>query len=75
LSHLTAIKQRHNEPAADYIRIFRDNRNQCFNLTISNKDLSDLAYSELTPHLKEKLESHAFSHVIHVLQRDLNCEN
>jgi hypothetical protein len=68
LSHLTAIKQKHNEPTADYIRRFRDTRNLCFNLNISNKDLADLAYSGLTSHLKEKLESHVFSDVSQVLQ-------
>jgi hypothetical protein len=48
LSHLTAIKQKHNDPVTEYIRRFRDTRNRCFNLNISNKDLADLAYSGLT---------------------------
>jgi hypothetical protein len=60
LSPLTAIKQKHNESSVEYIRRFRDTRNQCFNLNISDKDLADLAYSGLTPHLKEKLESDVF---------------
>jgi hypothetical protein len=34
-----------------------------------------LAYSRLSPHLKEKLESHVFSDVSQVLQRTLNCES
>jgi hypothetical protein len=63
LSHLTTIKQKHNEPTAEYIRRFRDTRNGCFNLNIFDKDLANLAYSGLTPHLKEKLESHVFSDV------------
>jgi hypothetical protein len=42
LSHLTAIKQKHNESIADYIRRFRDTRNRCFNLNISDKDLAYL---------------------------------
>jgi hypothetical protein len=75
LSHLTAIKQKHNESAAEYIRRFRDTRNQCFNLNISYKDLVDLAYSGLTPHLKDKLESHVFSDISQVLQRALDCES
>jgi hypothetical protein len=57
LSHLNAIKQKHNEPAADYIRRFRDTRNWCFNLNISDKDLANLAYSGLMLHQREKLES------------------
>jgi hypothetical protein len=63
LSHLTTIKQKHNEPTADYIRRFRDTRNRWFNLNISDKDLADFAYPGLSPHLKEKLESHNFSDV------------
>jgi hypothetical protein len=36
---------------------------------------ADLAYSGLTLHLKQKLESHAFSDVSQVLQRALDCES
>jgi hypothetical protein len=75
LSHLTAIKQKHNEHATEYIRRFNDTRNRGFNLNISHKDLADLAYSGLTPHLKEKLESHVFSDVSQVLQRALDYES
>jgi hypothetical protein len=73
LPHLTAIKQKHNEPITDYIRRFRDTRNQCFNLNISDKDLADLTYSGLSPLLKERLESHVFSDVCQVLQWALDC--
>jgi hypothetical protein len=31
LSHLTAVKQKHNESTVEYIRRFRDTRNRCFN--------------------------------------------
>jgi hypothetical protein len=73
LLHLTTIKQKHNELVTDYIRRFRDTRNQCFNLNISDKDLADSAYSGLSLHLKEKIESHVFSNVRQVLQRALDC--
>jgi hypothetical protein len=63
LSHLTAIKQKHNESVTDYIRRFTDIRNWCFNLNIFDKDLVDLVYSGLSPHLKEKSESHVISDV------------
>jgi hypothetical protein len=49
LSHSTAIRQKHNEHVGNYIRRFRDTRNQCFNLNISDKDLADLANSGLSP--------------------------
>jgi hypothetical protein len=75
LSHLTSIKQKHNDSTTEYIRRFRYTRNRCFNLNISDKYLADLAYSGLTPHLKDKLESHMFSDVSQVLQRTLDCES
>jgi hypothetical protein len=75
LSHLTAIKQKHTEHVIDYIRRFRDTRNRCFNLNIFNKDLANLAYSRLTPHLKGKLESHAFCGISQVLQRAMDYES
>jgi hypothetical protein len=75
LSHLIAIKQKHNEPISDYIRRSRDTRNRCFNLNISDKDLADLAYSGLSSHLREKLEGHVFSNVSQVLQKPLDCES
>jgi hypothetical protein len=75
LSHLTVIKQKHNKPAADYIRRFMDIMNQCFNLNISDKNLADLAYSVLSPHLKEKLESHVFFDISQVLQRALDYKS
>jgi hypothetical protein len=59
LSHLTDIKQKHNESVVDYIRRFRNTKNQYFNLNISDKDLTDLTYSGLSPHLKNR-KSHLF---------------
>jgi hypothetical protein len=50
LSHLTAIKQKHNEHVVEYIKRFQDTRIWCFNLNISGKDLTDLAYVGLSPH-------------------------
>jgi hypothetical protein len=44
-------------------------------LNISDKDLADLAYLGLTPHLKEILEIHVFADVSQVLYRALNCES
>jgi hypothetical protein len=74
LSDLTTVKQKHNESAAEYIRRFRDSRNRCFNLNISDKDLADLAYLGCS-HLKDKLDFHIFSDVSQVLQWVLNCES
>jgi hypothetical protein len=44
-------------------------------LNIPDKDLIDLAYLGLTPHLRDKLESHMFSNISQVLQWALDCES
>ena len=41
-------------------------KNRCFNLTISKKDLTDLAFVDLHSYLKEKLEGFDFLSVNHL---------
>jgi hypothetical protein len=75
LSHLTSVKQQHDEFVVDYIKRFRDMKNQCFSLTISDKDLAVLAFNGLRCYVKEKLEGHLFTSVNQVLDRALAQEN
>jgi hypothetical protein len=60
LSHLTSVKQQYDESIVDYIKRFRDTNNQCFSLTISDKDLADLVFNSLCSYVKEKLQGHLF---------------
>ena len=55
LSHLATLKQ-----IANYIKRFRDVKNRCFNLNISEKDLAQLAFVNLLSHIKEKLQGQEF---------------
>jgi hypothetical protein len=45
LSDLTAVRQKYNETVPEYLRRFRETRNKCYNLTIGEKDLADLAFA------------------------------
>jgi hypothetical protein len=75
LSHLVSVKQKSNESVTEYIRRFRDTRNRCYSLTISNRDLADLAYSGLLDIHKEKLDGQEFLDVSRLLQKALANEN
>jgi hypothetical protein len=44
LSDLTSLRQKYTKTISDYLRQFREVRNQCYNLTIAEKDLVDLAF-------------------------------
>jgi hypothetical protein len=60
LLDLTSVRQNRDESVNDYLRRFRDTKNRCFNLTISEKDMADLAFNGLSSYLREKLDDHTF---------------
>jgi hypothetical protein len=64
-----------NLVASEYIRCFRETTNKCYNLTIGEKDLVDLAFAVLASHLKERMEGQEFTDMNQVLQRAMFHEN
>jgi hypothetical protein len=56
-----SLRQKYTKTISDYLRRFREVRNRCYNLTIGEKDLADLAFASLTPYLKDKLDGPEFS--------------
>jgi hypothetical protein len=75
LSGLTSLRQKYPKTISDYLRRFRETRNRCYNLTIAEKYLVDLAFAGLTPYLKDKLDGQEFSNTNQLLQRALPYEN
>jgi hypothetical protein len=57
------------------LRQFREVRNRCYNLTIAEKDLVNLAFIGLTSYLRDKLDGQEFSDTNQLLQRGLPYEN
>jgi hypothetical protein len=60
LSNLTSLRQKYTETISDYLRQFREVRNQCYNLTVAEKYLADLAFVGLMPYLRDKLDGQEF---------------
>jgi hypothetical protein len=75
LSDLMSLRQKYTETIFDYLRCFREVINWCYNLTIAEKDLADLAFVGLTPFLRDKLDGQEFSDTNQLLQRALPYEN
>jgi hypothetical protein len=75
LSGLTSLRQKYTKTISDYLRQFREVRNGCYNLTIAENDLVDLAFAGLTPYLKDKMDGQEFSDTNQLLQRALPYEN
>jgi hypothetical protein len=71
LSDLTTVRQKYSEMVPEYFKRFRETRNRCYNLMVSEKDLVDLAFAGLSSYLKDRIEGHDFADVNQVLQRAL----
>jgi hypothetical protein len=75
LSDLTSLRQKYTKTVFDYLKRFREVRNRCYNLTIVEKDLADLAFVGLTPYLRDKLDGQECSDTNQLLQWALPYEN
>jgi hypothetical protein len=75
LSELTSLRQKYTKTFFDYLRQFREVRNRCYNLTITEKDLADLAFACFTPYLRDKLDGQEFFDTNKLLQHALPYEN
>nr|AAT01354.1 hypothetical protein [Oryza sativa Japonica Group] len=69
LSDLTAIKQRHDEPVHEYIQRFREMRNKCYSLSLTDAQLVDLAFQGMIAPIREKFSSEDFESLSHLTQK------
>jgi hypothetical protein len=75
LADFTSVRQTHDESVLDYFKLFKEIKNRCFNLTISEKDLTDLAFHGMCSYLREKLEGHIYLSLTQLQQFTLVQEN
>jgi hypothetical protein len=52
---LVDLRQRNNESALHYLQRFKEVRNQCYTLTLSEAELVSIAIRELIPAIREKI--------------------
>jgi hypothetical protein len=75
LVDLVTLRQGKDELVNDYIRRFRDTRNQCFQIHLSEKQLAGLAFDGLHYYLKERLEGVQFFTLAQLHQKALASES
>ena len=68
LLDLTSVRQ------GQEIRRFKDIKNRCFNLTISEKELADLAFDGLHSYLKKELEGFEYYTINYLHMKVLGLE-
>ena len=75
LVDLVALRQEKDESVSDYIRRFRDTRNRCFQIHLTDKQLVGIAFDGLRYYLKERLEGIQFFTLAQLHQRASACES
>ena len=69
LTDLTSLRQRNDESVAAFIQRFRDVKNRCFSLVLSDQQLAEVALQGLLPHIKEKYASQEFYSISQMASR------
>ena len=57
---LTSLRQRNDESVSAFIQRFRDVKNRCYSLVLSDQQLANAAFNGVLPHIKEKYASQKF---------------
>nr|AAX92796.1 retrotransposon protein, putative, unclassified [Oryza sativa Japonica Group]ABA93349.1 retrotransposon protein, putative, unclassified [Oryza sativa Japonica Group] len=69
LSDLTSNKHKHDEPVHEYIQRFREMRNKCYSLSLTDAQLADLAFQGMIAPIREKFSSEDFESLSHLTQK------
>ena len=69
MTDFTDLRQRNDESVAGFIQRFRDVKNGCDSLVLSDQQLAEAAFNELLPHIKDKYASQEFESFSQIASR------
>jgi hypothetical protein len=75
LTDLTSVRKGRDETISAYIKRFKETKNRCFNLSITDIDLADICLKGLRSSIRDKIEGSDFLSFAHVHVRALVVEN
>lgn len=67
MTDFASVRQARDEIVCDYVKRFKDTKNGCFNLSVSDVDLADLCFRGLRSSIREKIEGYEYFSVSQVL--------
>jgi hypothetical protein len=71
LTDLTSVRQNKEESVSDYLKRFKEVKNRCFNLSLTDSNLADLAARGLRLAIRDRLEGVEFHTLANVLVRGM----
>ena len=69
LTDLTDLRQRNDESVTAFIQRFRDVKNHCYSLILSDQQLADAVFNGLLAHIKDKYASQEFENISQIASR------
>lgn len=69
LSDLSSMRQQPRESVAQYVHRFWDTRNKCYNITLTDKQLADLAFQGLLGPIRERFATQEFESIGQILSK------
>jgi hypothetical protein len=66
LTDLTSVRQNKEESVSNYLKRFKEVKNRCFNLSLTDSEFADLAARGLRPAIRDRIEGefHTFANVL-----------
>jgi len=69
ITDLVRLRQRNDESVESFVHSLRDVKKKCYSLILDDRQLADLAFQGLLPHIKDKYASQEFESLSHLVQR------
>jgi len=69
ITNLVRLKQRNDESVESFVQRLWDVKNKCYSLVLDDRQLADLAFQGLLPHIRDKYASKEFESLSHLVQR------
>jgi len=69
ITELVRLRQHNDESVESFVQRLRDVKNKCYSLVLDDRQLADLAFQGLLPHIKDKYASQEFESLSHLVQR------
>jgi len=69
ITDLVRLRQRNDESVESFMERLREVKNKCYSLVLDDRQLADLAFQGLLPHIRDNYASQEFESLSHLVQR------
>ena len=67
ITDLVRLKQRNDESVESFVQRLREVKNKCYSLVLDDRQLADLAFQGLLPHIRDNYASQEFESISHLV--------